>query len=138
MESSLPMVKLIALMRPRGAHRFDAFSLKLRRRLTFGRRSLLEMWMLLETDPVVIDFCERLGYIQIEGRSRLADFLARYVEKDELGILIDGLIDNSVCEVESCHRSLDGNGLSIRRVGPPELTAADSPQTTRYAPCRGA
>jgi hypothetical protein len=59
MESSLSMIKPIALTRPRGAHRFDAFSPKLRRRLTFYRRSLLEMWILLETDPLVTDFCQR-------------------------------------------------------------------------------
>lgn len=75
MELSLPLVKSIALMRPRGVHRFEAFSPKLQRRLTFCRPSLLEVWILIETDPVVIAFCERPGYIEIERRPRLADFL---------------------------------------------------------------
>lgn len=89
MKSSLPMVKPVALERPRGAHRFDAFSPKLQRRVTFDRRSLLEMWMLLETDPAVTDFCERPGYIKIEERPQLVDFWVRYVNKDELVILRD-------------------------------------------------
>ena len=55
MKSSLPLVKPIALMRPRGAHRFETFSPKLQRRTTFCRRFLLEFWVLLETDPAVQD-----------------------------------------------------------------------------------
>jgi hypothetical protein len=52
---------------PRGAHRFEAFSPKLARRLTFYRRSLLEQWVLLEANPAVTIFCERPGYVQIDG-----------------------------------------------------------------------
>lgn len=74
------MVKPVARERPRGAHRFDAFSPKLHRRLTFYRRSPLEMWILLETDPAVADFCERPGYIKIEEHPQLVVFWVRYVE----------------------------------------------------------
>jgi hypothetical protein len=123
MESSLPLVKPIALVRPRGAHRFEAFSPKLQRRITFCRRFLLEFWVLLETDPAVVAFCERPGYIQIEGRPRLADFLVRYVDHDELAVLTGCDIDG-VSEATVYQRLLDGNALSIRRVGPAELAAA--------------
>ncbi len=93
-----------------------SFSPKLQRRLTFYRRSLLEVGILLETDSAVIDFYERPGYLQNDGRPRLADFLFRYVDKDELATLIgnshgDGDAGNS-------HRSLDGSALSIRRIAP--------------------
>ena len=124
MESSLPLVKPIALARPRGAHRFEAFSPKLQRRITFFRRFLLELWVLLETDPAVVAFCERPGYIQIEGRPRPADFLVHYVDHDELVVLTDCDIDSSMGEATSSHHSLDGNALSIRRVGPADLAAA--------------
>jgi hypothetical protein len=30
--------------------------------------------VLLEADPLVIVFCERPGYVQINGQNRLADF----------------------------------------------------------------
>ncbi|WP_429260871.1 hypothetical protein [Paraburkholderia sp. GAS334] len=124
MKSSLPMVKPIALKRPRGAHRFDAFSRKLQRRLTFCRRSLLEVWMLLETDPMVIDFCERPGYMRIDGRLRLVDFWVRYVDKYELVILNDTDFMDCDSEAGRSQCSLDGNALSIRRIAPAELAAA--------------
>ncbi|RZF24505.1 hypothetical protein EVC45_38505 [Paraburkholderia sp. UYCP14C] len=124
MESSISQVKPIALVRPPGAHRIEAFSPKLRRRITFYRRFLLELWMLLETDPAVVTFCERPGYIQIEGNSRLADFLIRYVDHDELVILTVEDLDGSMGETTGCHRSFDRDALSIRRVGPADLAAA--------------
>ena len=93
MKSSFPLVKPIALVRPRGTHRFEAFSPKLQRRITFCRCSLHELWVLLETDPAVAAFCERPGYIQMEGRLRLADFLVRYVGHDEFAVLTDCDID---------------------------------------------
>lgn len=123
MELSLPLVKPIALVRPRGAHRFEAFSAKLQRRVTFCRHSLLELWVLLETDPAVVAFCERPGYIQMEGRLRLADFLVRYVDHDEFAVLTGCDADSSVREAMSSQRSIDGNALAIRRVGPAELAA---------------
>ena len=123
MESALPLVKPTALVRPRGTHRFEAFSPKLQRRITFCRRFLLELWVLLETGPAVVAFCERPGHIQIEGRPRLADFLVRYVDHDELAVLTGHDID-SMSEAAVYQRSPDGNALSIRQVGPAELGAA--------------
>jgi branched-subunit amino acid transport protein len=124
MELSLPLVKPIALVRPRGTHRFEAFSAKLQRRVTFCRCSLHELWVLLETDPAVVAFCERPGYIQMEGRLRLPDFLVRYVGHDEFSVLTDCVNDSGVCEAMSLQSSIDGNAITIRRVAPAELAAA--------------
>jgi hypothetical protein len=121
MENSLHLAEPVALARPRGAHRFEAFSLKLARRLTFYRRPLLEQWVRLEANPAVTTFCERPGYVQIDGHQRPADFWVRYVDRQELLILGD-------CQNESdatkSQRDLDGKALSIRRVSPAELAAA--------------
>jgi hypothetical protein len=46
MENSLHIAEPVALVRPRSAHRFEGFSPKLARRLTFYRRGLLELWIL--------------------------------------------------------------------------------------------
>lgn len=121
MEDSLRIAEPVALARPRGAHRFEAFSPKLARRMTFYRRVLVEQWVLLEADPLVITFCERPGYIQINEHKRLADFWVRYVDRDELVIL-----DDRSCEVDATKpdRSLDVATCSIRRVVPAELAAA--------------
>jgi hypothetical protein len=121
MENPLHMAEPVALARPRGAHRFEAFSPKLARRMTFYRRALVEQWVLLEADPSVIAFCERPGYIQIDRQRRLADFLVRYVYRNELVILSD-----RSCEVDATKpdRVLDVDACTIRRVAPAELAAA--------------
>jgi hypothetical protein len=121
MEHSLLIAEPVALARPRGAHRFEAFSPKLARRMTFYRRALVEQWVLLEADPLVIAFCERPGYIQIGGHKRLADFWVRYVDRSELVIL-----DDRSCEVAATKpdRVLDVDTCTIRRVAPADLAAA--------------
>jgi hypothetical protein len=53
---------------PRGAHRYDVFSLKLGRRLTLYRRSAFEAWLMLEANPAAKTFCERPGFMTIDGR----------------------------------------------------------------------
>ena len=121
MENSLHIAGPIALARPRGAHRFEAFSPKLIRRMTFYRRALLEQWVLLEADPQVITFCERPGYVQINGHDRLADFWVRYVDRDELVILDDNPGGGDTTQSD---RNLDVHTSSIRRVVPAELAAA--------------
>jgi hypothetical protein len=96
MENSLYIPEPVALARPRGAHRFEAFSPKLARRVMFYRRPLLGQWLLLETNPKAIAFCERPGYVMINGSRRLADFWVHYVDLRELVILIESEIDGSV------------------------------------------
>lgn len=121
MENSLYIPEPVALARPRGGHRLEAFSPKLARRVMFYRRPLLDQWLLLETNPKVIAFCERPGYVMINGSRRLADFWVHYVDLRELVILIESEIDGSVtafpCDDEE-------NELLIRFVAPVELAAA--------------
>ncbi|WP_313066135.1 hypothetical protein [Paraburkholderia sp. LEh10] len=81
MEHSLHIWQPVALARPRGAHRLEAFSLKLDRRLTFYRRAALEQWVLLEADPRTNHFCERPGFIQFGERRYLAEFWVRYLDR---------------------------------------------------------
>jgi hypothetical protein len=103
MESSLHIAEPVALARPRGAHRFEGFSPKLARRLTFYRRDLLEQWILFEADPAAIVFCERPGYVNVSGKQRLADFWVCFVDRQELVILDDafyGVRFNTACEYQ--------------------------------------
>jgi hypothetical protein len=86
----------IALDRPRGAHRLEAFSLKADRRLTLYRHAALEQWVILEADPAVTMFCERPGFIQTEGKRYLADCWVRYLDRKELVILFDSASEPSV------------------------------------------
>jgi hypothetical protein len=121
MENSLHIAEPVALARPRGAHRFEGFSPKLARRLTFYRRDLLEQWILFEADPAVVTFCERPGYVNVSAKQRLADFWVCYVDRQELVILDDAFYDDPATR---SHRQLDGAALPIRKVSLADLAAA--------------
>ncbi|WP_080403989.1 hypothetical protein [Burkholderia ubonensis] len=121
MENSPHIAEPIALARPRGAHRFEAFSPKLARRVMFYRRPLLEQWLLLEANPKVLTFCECPGYVLINGCHRLADFWVRYVDRDNLVLLSDSTIER---DTKASYRDLDGSTSQIRLVVPAELAAA--------------
>jgi hypothetical protein len=121
MENSLHIREPVVLVRPSGAHRFEAFSPKLARRLTLYRRALLEQWLLLEADSAVTTFCERPGYVHVEGQQCLADFWVRYVDRQELVVLDYSHVDEKMPE---SHRALDGAALPIRSVSPADLAAA--------------
>ncbi|WP_336602885.1 hypothetical protein [Paraburkholderia bengalensis] len=76
MANSLQNLRPLALARPRGAHRFEAFSLELARRVTLYRHVALQQWVLLEASSTVQAFCERTGFAIIGGQQLLADFCA--------------------------------------------------------------
>lgn len=120
MENSLHIQTPVAVGRPRGAHRLEAFSPKLARRLTFYRRALLDQWVLLEADPAVIAFCERPGYVKFGGQQYLADFWVRYEGRQELVILSDSMAVSDVA-VEA---DPDVTALSVRSVQAAELAAS--------------
>ncbi|NPT47006.1 hypothetical protein GNZ12_38080 [Paraburkholderia sp. 1N] len=121
MANSLHIPLPVAVARPRGAHRFEAFSPKLARRVMFYRRPLLDQWLLLETNPKVIAFCERPGYVVVNGSRRLADFWVRYFGHQELVILIYSELD--ILSAAS-PRVCEDNELPIRFFAPAELAAA--------------
>ncbi|MBB5420604.1 hypothetical protein [Paraburkholderia atlantica] len=121
MVDTLHVAEPIALARPRGAHRFEAFSPKLARRVMFYRRASLEQWLLLEANPKVITFCERPGYVLINGDRRLADFWVRYVDRNELVVLSE-LFWGS--DADASRGKLDAGAADLRLVAPAELAAA--------------
>ncbi|WP_347237583.1 hypothetical protein [Paraburkholderia sp. BL17N1] len=121
MADTLQVTRPIALARPRGAHRFEAFSPKLARRVMFYRRALLEQWLLLEANPNVITFCERPGYVLINEDRHVADFWVRHVDREELVVLSELLLgsnaDGSCAELDACT-------AEVRLVGSADLAAA--------------
>jgi hypothetical protein len=117
----------IALDRPRDAHRLEVFSLKADRRLTLYRQSALEQWVVLEADPAVSAFCERLRFIQSAGRRYLADFWVRYFDHQELVILFDA----ADALATKAHSILEDAGLTVRTVQSAELAASHArPRTS--------
>jgi hypothetical protein len=104
--------------RPRGAHRFEVFSPKLSRRLTFYRRAMLDEWVLVETDPSVVTFCERPGTVLVGQRHRTVDFSVSYVDREELWIVADPPSDDNFPP------AIDLSALPLRLVPRAELVAA--------------
>jgi hypothetical protein len=122
MGNSLPVLQPLALARPRGAHRLEAYSLKLTRRVTLYRHVALQQWVLLEASPAVEAFCERPGFVIIDGQQILADFWVRYADRQELVILSDVTHEDDA--MSKAGGVLDMQELSIRRVEPAELMAS--------------
>ncbi|KJK05303.1 hypothetical protein UB46_43235 [Burkholderiaceae bacterium 16] len=120
MEDSLHIVEPVALVRPRGAHRFEAFSPKLKRRLTFYRRCAFDQWVLIESDPAIGRFCERPGFIQFRGRRYLADFLVSYSDRQELVLLPNPVIDEEAKD----GLELSADVLNVRLVNAAEQAAS--------------
>ncbi|KGW45468.1 hypothetical protein [Burkholderia pseudomallei] len=75
---------------------------------------------MLDADPTVFIFCERPGYVQVDGHQHLADFWCCYVNLDDLVILNDSLFIDDM--TKACH-DLEGQALSIPRVASAELAA---------------
>jgi hypothetical protein len=121
MADTLPAFTPITLGRPRGAHRFEAFSPKLARRVTFYRRALLEQWLLLEANPKVVTFCERQGYVLINEDRHLADFWMRYVDREELVVPRELLWGS---DADGSCAELDADTTEVRFVASAELSAA--------------
>lgn len=120
MEQPLHFPTPIAIARPRGAHRFEVFSPKLKRRLTFYQRCALDQWVLIEGDPLSRSFCERPGFVVIDGRRYLADFWVKGPEREELLLLSD----SGASGEPKTGADLEATSFSIRCVQQPELAAA--------------
>ncbi|MGF6737249.1 hypothetical protein [Paraburkholderia atlantica] len=121
MVDTLHVAEPIALARPRGAHRFEAFSPKLARRVMFYRRASLAQWLLLEADPKVITFCERPGYVLINGDRRLADFWVHYVDREEFVVLSELPCGT---DADASRARLAAGAAEVRLVASAELAAA--------------
>jgi hypothetical protein len=117
---SLP-AKPVAITRPRGAHRLEAFSLKLNRRLTVCRRCTFDQWIMIEVDAAAGSFCERPGYVQIQEKRFLADFWVSYSDRQEI-VLLPGA---ATAEAMPHDLTFEGDGaMDVRIVSPSELAAS--------------
>jgi hypothetical protein len=120
MDNSLHMMRPGALARTRGAHRFEVFSPKLKRRLTFDRRCAVDEWIVLESDPAVQAFCERPGFVQFGGERFRADFQVCYANRRDLLLL-----PNPVAVKDSKpHADLDVSAMNVRLLEPADLAAS--------------
>ncbi|WP_027802907.1 hypothetical protein [Paraburkholderia dilworthii] len=110
----------LMLPRPRGAHRYDVFSPKLGRRLTLYSRSAFEAWLMLEADAATNGFCERPGFMVVDGQRCVVDFWARSVERECLVLLSDAI---PACLPRGC-ADLDIESFAVRHIDAAERAAA--------------
>ncbi|PRF98019.1 hypothetical protein C6Q14_27160 [Burkholderia ambifaria] len=120
MDDSRHAMRPVATLRPRGAPRLDAFSLKLNRRLTLFQRGTPDLWLLIEADPTVRTFCERPGYVRVNAQHQLADFWVCYSDHQELVLLSDSFSELS----HASRKEEELDGLPIRSVTSTDLAAA--------------
>jgi len=124
MQTSARFSKPIDAARPRGAHRLEAFSPKLDRRLSLFSRASFELWLGLEADPAVQTLCERPGFIQCDQKRRLAEFWVRYAEREELLLLeASEAADADMTGSGSAAPLVDAQ-LAVRIIQPAERAAA--------------
>ncbi|WP_341318387.1 hypothetical protein WN982_25370 [Paraburkholderia sp. IMGN_8] len=111
----------IQLSRPRGAHRYDAFSPKLNRRLTFYGRSAFEAWLMIESDPGVRTFCERPGVMTVDGHRCIVDFWLSFVDHEGLVLLSDR---TPATDRLQNYPDFDSDSFIVRHIGVAERAAA--------------
>ncbi|AJZ56953.1 hypothetical protein OI25_7378 [Paraburkholderia fungorum] len=111
----------LMLPRPRGAHRYDAFSPKLGRRLTLYRRSAFEAWLMLEADPASRTFCERPGFMAVDGQRRVVDFWARSDDHECLVPLAESI---ATSDRPRSRIDFDPEAFAVRYIDAAERAAA--------------
>ena len=89
----MPKESLASLPRPldvrrlRWLHHYQAWSPKLKRRISLYSRPSVSVWALIEASPDIISFCERPGHVLIKGERVLADFWVEKAEQNQYFIL---------------------------------------------------
>jgi hypothetical protein len=111
----------LTLPRPRGAHRYDVFSPKLGRRLTLYRRSAFEAWLMLEADPAAKSFCERPGFMAVDGQRCVVDFWARSDDHECLVVLSE---PTPATDRPRSRLDFDPQAFAVRHIDAAERAAA--------------
>jgi hypothetical protein len=111
----------LTLPRPRGAHRYDVFSPKLGRRLTLYRRNAFEAWLMLEADPAAKTFCERPGFMAVDGQRCVVDFWARYGDHECLVVLSETTPET---DRPRSRLDFDPEAFAVRHIDAAERAAA--------------
>ena len=111
----------LTLPRPRGAHRYDVFSPKLGRRLTLYRRSAFEAWLMLEADPAAKTFCERPGFMAVDGQRCVVDFWARFGDRECLVVLSE---PTPATDRPRSRPDFDPEAFAVRHIDAAERAAA--------------
>jgi hypothetical protein len=80
----------VAIQRSKWTHHFHVWSPKLARRLALYSWQAIDFWAMIESHASILTFCELPGFILVDQRPHIADFVLRKSEGDEF-VVLDGL-----------------------------------------------
>ena len=87
MATTARFIKAADNTRPYKSHRYDLFGPKIQRMLTLYSVSQVNNWLLLESDPLVLSYCERPVIVPDSKPKIVVDFWAGYAGRDELWLV---------------------------------------------------
>lgn len=87
MESNLRFEKATDNARPFKSHRYDLYGPKIQRSLTLFGRTQIDFWILLESNPQVLAYCERPLIVTDVKPKLIVDFWVKYAKSEELWLI---------------------------------------------------
>jgi hypothetical protein len=122
MATTARFVKAEDNTRPYKSHRYDLFGPKIQRMLTLFGRAQVNTWILLESDPLVLSYCERPIIVPDTKPKLVVDFWASYAGRDELWLISrdpdpGASIESSLPAFAQWARA---NKYEIRQLPPPD------------------
>lgn len=109
--------------RPYQSHRYDVFGPKINRRLSLYRLKLVDAWLLLESDPAVVAYCERPLLIPGAKPKRFVDFWVGYKGHEEIWLLSSGDEQADFEPAPALSDWAKSNRCAIRAIKPPDESA---------------
>ncbi len=79
----------VSVPRRRGQRQLIGYSPKLKRRVTLLSHAAFEAWLILESDPKIVSFCEHPLLLETSEGSKLADFWVRFDDHEEFIVIED-------------------------------------------------
>lgn len=122
MATTARFVKAADNTRPYKSHRYDPFGPKINRMLTLFSRAQVDTWLLLESDPFVLSYCERPIVVPDTKPKLVVDFWASYAERDELWLISHDPDPTSHIEARlpAFAQWAGANNYKIRQLPPPD------------------
>jgi hypothetical protein len=121
MATTARFIKAADNTRPFKSHRYDLFGPKIQRMLTLYSLAEVNAWLLLESDPLVLSYCERPIVVPDTKPKLVVNFWAGYAGRDELWLLNRS---KQASEVESSCPAFaqwaKSNKFKIRQLPPAE------------------
>ncbi|WP_423381202.1 hypothetical protein [Burkholderia sp. LMG 32019] len=77
----------IAIQRSKWLHQFHVWSPKLSRRLVLYSQQAVDFWAMIESHATIMTFCEYPGFILVDQKPRIADFVLHRDGTNEFVVL---------------------------------------------------